>query len=988
MAGKDVGKAVRVAVRRLRDSHVPDAELLTRYADERNEAAFAELVRRHSGMVNGVARRLLATEQDAEDVCQAVFLLLSRKAACLGRSSVAGWLCRAARLTALNARKARSRRNRKEASAPPPQSNCAAPLDQMTANELVAVLDEELARLPDRYRGPLVLCYLEGLPRDEAARCLGVSTPTLNVQIDRGKDRLQTLLSKRGLGIGVALLATLVAPVAGVAQQRIVELVLRAAAGGAVPPAIAALLQGGIAVTKVKLIVALMLVAGVLAIVSAAGFGARAAGAAAPAVQKQTQEPRPAPQGPTPPNRVAVNARGTPPAEGAKALTVQGRVLGPDGKPRASAQLWLVGEAEKPTRLGTTGRDGRFSVTIPGKRTDNGWSSYLAARAGDAGTDFLTLATWRTGEAVEFRLVKDQVIRGQVVNTEGKPIPGVQVYPEEINAHIDNTLDTFLAAYLRILAGGKGEAVRKGMRPGRGAPFGTTTDAAGRFTLHGIGAERTARLHLHGGAIADTTVWIANRAGFQPERYNKAFRDFYITANQRKDQPWMSYWMLSGPDVKVVATAEKIIGGVVKDADTGKGLPGLVVRLTGDSNSGMTPYHLKAKTDREGRYEIRGARKAQSYTLQVASDPATGYMPTQRGADDTTGYQPVVTDLVVKKGVIITGKLIDRATGRPVRGWAAAAVLKGNPFAKDYTPISGASPIAFAPQEATDADGNFRIVSIPGPVLLMGGTDMRQRNPLEALKFAGAAADPRYPQYFSAGADGFGPQYLGLGGQAGFLGGNCNFCKVLDIKKGVRLVEQDILLERDAVVTVSLQDAGGRPLTGTWADGLSPRFLPYGAVRIEKDTCPVYGLKPGKSRLVVFCNPARKLAGTLRLKGDEKGPLVAKLGPAGALEGRLIDSSGKPLAGVEVEVRYRDGEAAEIEWAVHGYKPPVTDAAGRFTLDAVVPGLKLELGFRRGERRLTYEGKPGPATIEVKAGERLDLGSKKLKVMSFKPRGG
>jgi uncharacterized GH25 family protein len=880
---------------------------------------------------------------------------------------VAGWLCSAARLTALNARKARSRRDRKEASARPPQRNSPAPLDQMTANELVAALDEELARLPDRYRGPLVLCCLEGLSRDEAARRLGVSTPTLNVQLERGRDRLQAVLRKRGIDLGVALLAVLVAPVAAVAQQRVVELVLRAAAGGAVPPAVAALIQGGTAVTKVKLMVALALVAGALATVGAAGFAARPAGPVppagekAPADEKQPQPSRPAPRGPTPPKRVADKAGGALPVEGAKTLTVQGRVLGPDGKPTASAQLWLVGEGEKPTSLGTTAADGRFSVTIPGKRTGNAWSRYLVARAEAAGVDFLVLGRWKTGEPVELRLVKDNVVRGQVVSTEGKPVPGVHVFPEEINVHIDNTLDTFLAAYLRLLAGGKGLATLKSMRPGRGAPFGTTTDAAGRFTLRGIGAERTARLHLHGGGIADTTVQVANRAGFKPEPYNKAFRDHFIAANQRKDQPWMSYWMLSGADVKVVAMAEKVIRGVVKDADTGKGRPGLVVQLAGDSDGGLTPSHLKAKTDGEGRYEIRGARKAKSYRLLVASDPGAGYMPTQKWADDTTGYQPVVADLKVKKGVVITGKVIDRATGRPVPGWAAAAVLKGNPFAKDYSQISGSTPAPVVERsEGTDADGTFRLVSIPGPVLLMGGPDYQQLGPLEAMKFAPAAADPRYPQYFPRGAgtaDGFGPQYLGLGGQPGFVDGH--FCKVLEIKAGVPLVKQDVVLERAGVLTVNIQDAEGRPLTGAWAAGVSPRPGPYEALRIEKGSCPVYGLKPGKARRVVFCDAARKLARALTLKGDEKGPLTVKLGPAGALKGRLVDATGKPLRGIEVDVRYRDEEADGIEWALHGQKPVVTDAEGRFTLDALVPGLPA-LAAPERQLELQTRGPPAP----------------------------
>src|SRR5262249_40870109 len=141
------------------------------------------------------------------------------------------------------------------------------------------------------------------------------------------------------------------------------------------------------------------------------------------------------PQGPTPPNPVGDKPEDTPPLKDAKTVTVQGRVLGLDGKPKASAELWLVGEDEKPTNLGTTGMDGRFSVTIPGKRTGSAWSRYLVARAEAAGMDFLVLGGWKTGQPVELRLVKDNGIRGQVVNTEGKPIPGVHVFLEEINVH-------------------------------------------------------------------------------------------------------------------------------------------------------------------------------------------------------------------------------------------------------------------------------------------------------------------------------------------------------------------------------------------------------------------------------------------------------------------------------------------------------------------------------------------------------------------------
>jgi RNA polymerase sigma factor (sigma-70 family) len=277
MADKRVVDAVRVAVRRLQDTGASDADLLARYATDRDEDAFTELVRRHSGMVHGVARRVLAHEQEVEDVCQAVFWLLARKAARIAHGSVAGWLCAAARLTALNARKARARRARKEASLQPVPTNSPTPLDRMTAVELVAALDEELLRLPERYRGPLVLCYLEGLSRDEAALRVGVAASTLNVQLDRGRERLRALLARRGIGLGVALLAVGVTPVAAMAQQRIVDVILSAGTGGVVPPAIASLIQGSMTMTKVKWLLAAVLFTGTLGAVGAVEFGGKAA---------------------------------------------------------------------------------------------------------------------------------------------------------------------------------------------------------------------------------------------------------------------------------------------------------------------------------------------------------------------------------------------------------------------------------------------------------------------------------------------------------------------------------------------------------------------------------------------------------------------------------------------------------------------------------------------------------------------------------------
>src|SRR5262245_6193149 len=218
-----------------------DRDLLRRFADQADQGAFATVVGRHAAMVLGVCRRTLANVQDAEDACQATFLLLAQKARG-GRwqPSVANWLYTTARKVAGNARVAAGRRARRERRAAVPEA--VEPVDRMTGRELLVALDEELDHLPPRYREPTVLCYLEGLTRDEAAARLGVPAGTLKTHLERGRKRLGDALTGRGCALGGGLLALAACP-AGASLPRLIEAVLSSAAG-TVPAAVAELAKG------------------------------------------------------------------------------------------------------------------------------------------------------------------------------------------------------------------------------------------------------------------------------------------------------------------------------------------------------------------------------------------------------------------------------------------------------------------------------------------------------------------------------------------------------------------------------------------------------------------------------------------------------------------------------------------------------------------------------------------------------------------------
>jgi RNA polymerase sigma factor (sigma-70 family) len=190
------------------DRQSGDMELLRRFVETADEAAFTVLVERHGPMVLGLCRRLLRQGHDAEDACQAAFLVLARRAGSLRkRESLASWLHGVAYRICVNLKRQQARRQRRERTATRPEAS-EGDAGDITWRELRTVLDEELQRLPQRYRAPLVLCYLEGKTRDEAAQELGAKPATLHGLLERGRKLLRQRLERRSVTLSAALFAT------------------------------------------------------------------------------------------------------------------------------------------------------------------------------------------------------------------------------------------------------------------------------------------------------------------------------------------------------------------------------------------------------------------------------------------------------------------------------------------------------------------------------------------------------------------------------------------------------------------------------------------------------------------------------------------------------------------------------------------------------------------------------------------------------------
>src|SRR5262245_21016191 len=202
---------LRLSWRSKEEGSRPDGDLLESFLTRRDESAFEALMRRHGPMVLGVCRRVLQNEHDAEDVFQAAFIVLARRARALdGSGSVANWLHTVAYRLALRARAGAARRRAVERQAvdmPRPE-----PSSDLLWRDLRPVLDEELGCLPEKYRAPLILCYLEGKTTEETARQLGCPFGTVSSRLARGRDLLRQRLLRRGLAPSAGALASLLAP--------------------------------------------------------------------------------------------------------------------------------------------------------------------------------------------------------------------------------------------------------------------------------------------------------------------------------------------------------------------------------------------------------------------------------------------------------------------------------------------------------------------------------------------------------------------------------------------------------------------------------------------------------------------------------------------------------------------------------------------------------------------------------------------------------
>jgi RNA polymerase sigma factor (sigma-70 family) len=940
-----VVQAIRAAV--CADSPaVSDRELVRRFV-EGDQDAFAVLVRRHGAMVLGVCRRALSHPQDAEDACQATFLVLIRQARMRPwQSSLASYLYITARQIAANVRLAARRRAKREERVAVPEVRSG--LDQMTARELLAALDEELDRLPPRYRAPLVLCYLEGLGRDEAAVRLGVPPATLKSQLERGRKKLAAALTARGCALGAGLVALATSATAGVSPPRLVEAVLAAVSGS--PPAAVAALAGGVSV-KALMNRALCVLLAVMA-VAWLGVGVWA-----------TRQTTAGAAGTAPP---AKTERASPKAEGNKAdaQAWSGQVVGPDGKPVAKASIVLAVQESEETKtireLAQTDATGRFTCVVP---PPGHWSHHrqLVARAAGFAADWVWLREAGPAWPLVLRLARATVpIRGRVLTLEGKPAPGAVIRLFMVQAPDGkNGLQQMYRMWTVSPNDGASMLHKRLTSPGAaGLPEKVTADAQGRFVIRGVGDGRVASLEFSGDTIETIIARVAVDKAFDPKAVRLDPRNADPELLFRPPGP-----LLYGPVLDHTARPCRVIHGKVFDRQTKKPLAN--VRITGRVPRSWPELAVRTRTDATGRYRLVGLPNAECRLAFGTVKPST-YLTLVRTVPPGEGQAPAALDMPMAQGTVVTGRVTDRASGRPIRGSVRYASLVGNKHLGELPGTDAHSSGSMIYH--LDAAGRFNFVAPPGLGIILLQTAFWSGQE-KAYPPARIRAEDRNKPYLRPGRGVFGEVIVTAAGGTMFLASYHGY-RVIEPAVGTEKVTADLQLDAGTTVAGRVVGPDGKPFVGVTVSGLEPAFSRPAV--LGGDTFTAQALLPGDKRTVFACHVGKKLAGSVQVREGARQAATLRLTSWGALTGRVLDADGEPIAGVTVQLRFNDFTAARLYLHLTEGRAVSTDAAGRYRCDVPFAGEGFNLQFSRGGKYLN-PSRPQRG-LSVESGQTKALG--------------
>jgi protocatechuate 3,4-dioxygenase beta subunit len=636
-----------------------------------------------------------------------------------------------------------------------------------------------------------------------------------------------------------------------------------------------------------------------------------------------------------------------PKSETADPVVYRGRVLDPEGKAVAGAKLYLTGGEHASPECATTGPDGRFEFTAP--KAKFGWYTVVAATAADHGAGWVKVSPGGKRDDLTLRLVADHVlITGQIVDLEGKPVPGATLTVLEIRAAPGEDLGPWLEA----------AKAKKGLTydleykylPRHTVALSpkVTTDAEGRFRLTGIGRNRIVRARLDGPTIASQEFCILTQPG----------KPIEVTHNkgdpEHGDPGTVTTYY--GADFRHAAAPTRPIIGVVRGKDTMKPLPGVTV---GSHTKAFSPNYfgtvypiVRTTTDAEGRYRLTGMPKGEGYTIAAIPGSDQPYVAIHKCVPDTPGLDPVTVDIELKRGVWIEGQITDKVTGKPVKARVEYFALHSNPNLRDYPGFDGTSLIGDRAVGSKE-DGSYRVAGLPGPGLVAVWPPKSHY-----LRVPDRDDEFRAEEGFLSVAP------VSFTYKSAF----CALARI-DPAKGVDAVRRDITLEPAWTFTGTVLGPDGKPLAGARCCDLNRGYwVPWWEVEPMKTAEFTGGFNPHHPHDILFRYTEKGLIGVARPPKENGGSVTVRLEPGAAVTGRLVDSERKSRAGVELEVSFR--QKGWESWLDYSAERVKTDREGRFGIAALLPGYEYRLADDTGEL---------PFGSGLHSGQTQDLGDVQLK---------
>jgi len=903
----------------------------------------------HGNYVRGLARELVFDAALAQDVEQETWLAALEQAP-RDPAATRGWLAAIVRNMARRAWRSNTRRTARELAQAGAERVVPTPDEVLEREEQRRRLVEAVNALEEPYRSALVLRWLEGHEPAEVARRLGVPLGSAKTRLKRGLELLRArfdrahrgergawcLLFVRGFGLGPPSLAKLL----GLALTSLVG------TSGVISMAV---------VKKTALASVLLASATTLFVFTrdagssgTAGRGGRSEPLAPVAVGPGVSE------GASPSESAGVSARESLEDEGADRpgsedqdlVTISGRVLDPAGQPLAGAEVFLTRVhcderyRKDPLALGKSDARGGFTLTyrksdprfkVDAERPEMWRHVTVSAFASGCGFDWQDLATRPRGKAVELRLVRDVPFEGRLLDLEGGPLSGVRVRVAFVGATEDGSLDAFLEDPTR------GEPSKYLQLPPAKA-IETATDAEGRFVLRGLGSERLLRLELSGETITSTSLEAVTRPGSDGPLGSKGRRIF-------------------GSGFEWVLQPTRPITGIVRDAQTGQPLANVTVASQVMAGGGMLDDSVRTRTGPDGRFRLVGMPKGVGNELHVTPDDEQPYFMQEVAVPDPTGMGPVEVEVKLTRGLWITGRVTNKATGEPVYGRLHYLPFLDNAAAVAAFGLIGG--IARVPGGAmaqmhykTDADGRFRLVGLPGPAIVGVVAIGPFRQGAGALEIDGRDEHGDFATFAN-------PIPASVRWPTAM--------RKIEPTEGAPAIVCDLEVDPGETMTVELVDAGGQALAHCAVLGSSGRGS-YGDALEAGPEVALTQLGAGEKRLLRV-HQAERCLGLATQVTLEHGPRQLVLRPCTTVVGRLVDEAGAPIGG------------ALLEASTHLNFDPglstVSGSDGRFRLEHVVPGLPLHLHADSSALRDLRQAVADP--LEPRGG-LLDLGDVVLKL--------